>query len=132
VSDAGGKMSPDADPKLDWPRHTRRVLDVVDNQVRSLRKRQLISSYVRGERKGAYWGIRSHIEDYDLRDRLNCPGSETLDIASIPTRLKRMSDYDQERLINWGYAICDTAIRKHVNPNIRAPNNFPFPKVGVG
>ena len=42
VSDAGQKIAPDSDPHRDWARHSLRVLDIVDNQVRSLRKRHLI------------------------------------------------------------------------------------------
>jgi NTE family protein len=45
VSDAGGKMKPEGEPKHDWARHAVRVLDIVDNQVRSLRKRQIIESF---------------------------------------------------------------------------------------
>ena len=63
VSDAGGKLQPEEEPKSDWARHAYRVLDLVDNQVRSLRKRQLIDSYRAGARTGAYWGIRTNIGD---------------------------------------------------------------------
>jgi NTE family protein len=44
VSDAGGKMQPEEEPKTDWARHSYRVLKVVDNQVRSLRKRQTLEN----------------------------------------------------------------------------------------
>src|SRR5262249_32299411 len=47
VSDAGQKIAPEPDPHRDWARHSLRVLDIVDNQVRSLRKRNLIDSYGR-------------------------------------------------------------------------------------
>ena len=42
VSDAGGQMAAEEEPKSDWARHSYRVLNLVDNQVRSLRKRQAI------------------------------------------------------------------------------------------
>ena len=35
VSDAGGKMQPEPEPETDWVRHSVRVLDIIDNQVRS-------------------------------------------------------------------------------------------------
>ncbi|TVT50668.1 patatin-like phospholipase family protein, partial [Amycolatopsis rhizosphaerae] len=44
VSDGGGRLTAEADPHLDWPRQLLRVLDVVDNQVRALRKRQVIAA----------------------------------------------------------------------------------------
>lgn len=125
VSDGGGKLQPEEEPKSDWARHSYRVLNVIDNQVRSLRKRQVVDSLKAGERKGAYWGIRTHIADYQVSDPLYCPYERTIALAAIPTRLKRLDDELQERLINWGYAVCDAALRKHVDPNLRKPA-FPY------
>jgi NTE family protein len=131
VSDAGGKMQPEPEPETDWVRHAVRVLDIVDNQVRSLRKRQLIGSYREGLRQGAYWGIRTDIAKYELSDPLPCPRQRTLELAAVPTRLKRMPARLQEQLINWGYAICDAALRKHVDPGLAKPADFPYPRAGV-
>jgi len=130
VSDAGGKMQPEPEPKQDWARHAYRVLDVVDNQVRSLRKRQVIQSFIDKKRKGAYWGIRTDITQYDAPGALHCPVAKTMELAAIPTRLKRLEDDLQERVINWGYAVCDAAMRKHVDPAMPAPKGFPYP-IGV-
>ncbi len=131
VSDGGGKLQPEEDPKRDWARHSYRVLNLVDNQVRSLRKRQVIDSFQSGARKGAYWGIRSHIADYGLADPLDCPHDRTMALAETPTRLKRLDDQLQERLINWGYAVCDAALRRHVDPRLGRPADFPYPQQGV-
>ena len=131
VSDGGGRMQPEEEPKSDWGRHAYRVLELVDNQVRALRKRQVIDSYKSGARKGAYWGIRTNIADYGLTDALPCSFDRTTALAETPTRLKRMDDELQERLINWGYAVCDAALRCHVNPALTRPRAFPYPAVGV-
>lgn len=131
VSDGGGRLQPEEEPKSDWARHAYRVLDLIDNQVRSLRKRQVIDSFRSGARKGAYWGIRTDIGDYKLADALHCPHDRTMVLAEIPTRLKRMSDDSQEELINWGYAVCDAALRKHVDPQLKKPAGFPYPATGV-
>ena len=131
VSDGGGKMPPQEEPKTDWARHAYRILDIVDNQVRSLRKRLLIDSYKSGARKGAYWGIRTNVGDYGLPDTLPCPFDRTTELAETPTRLKRMDDALQERLINWGYAVCDAALRAHVDPALRRADAFPYPALGV-
>lgn len=131
VSDGGGKLQAEEEPKSDWARHAYRVLDLVDNQVRSLRKRQLIDSFRSGVRQGAYWGIRTNIADYELADALPCPLGRTTELAETPTRLKRLDDNLQERLINWGYAVCDAALRKHVDPQIGKPGGFPYPVAGV-
>lgn len=124
-------MQPEEEPKSDWGRHAYRVLNLIDNQVRALRKRQLIDSYTSGVRKGTYWGIRTNIADYALTDALPCPFDRTTVLAETPTRLKRMSDQLQEQLINWGYAVCDAALRSHVDPTLAKPRGFPYPVVGV-
>lgn len=131
VSDGGGKLQPEEEPRSDWARHAYRVLDLVDNQVRSLRKRQLVDSFKSGVRHGAYWGIRTNIADYQLADALPCPLGRTTELAQTPTRLKRLDDDVQERLINWGYAVCDAALRRHVDPHIDKPAGFPYPAAGV-
>jgi NTE family protein len=127
VSDGGSKMLPEAEPKHDWARHAYRVLGLIDNQVRSLRKRQVIQSFVSGERKGAYWGIQTNIAHYEVSNVLPCPFDRTMELAAIPTRLKRIEEDDQERLINWGYAVCDAALKRHLDGDVQRPAAFPFP-----
>jgi NTE family protein len=131
VSDGGGQLQPEEEPTSDWARHSFRILNLIDNQVRSLRKRQVIGSYKSGARQGAYWGIRTNIADYELADALDCPHDRTKELAETPTRLKRLGEILQERLINWGYAVCDAALRKHVEPTLPKPLNFPYPEAGV-
>jgi len=131
VSDGGGKLQAEEEPKSDWARHSYRILEVIDNQVRSLRKRQVIDSFKSGARKGAYWGIRTDIKDYRLQDALDCPFERTTELAETATRLKRMDDLLQERIINWGYAVCDAALRKHVDPKLPHPQGFPYPEARV-
>lgn len=128
VSDAGGKTEAEEEPKSDWARHSYRVLNLIDNQVRSLRKRQVIDSFKSKARKGAYWGIRTNIGDYGLADALPCPFESTTQLAETATRLKRLDDATQERLINWGYAVCDAALRKHVDPDLKPTPKFPYPR----
>lgn len=133
VSDGGGKLRAEEEPKSDWARHSYRVLDLIDNQVRSLRKRQLIDSFKTpktdvNHRAGTYWGIRTNIADYGLpaSDRFDCAHDRTMELAETPTRLKRMSDTLQERLINWGYAVCDAALRKHMTTGLTKPGQLPY------
>ena len=107
------------------------MVNLIDNQVRSLRKRQVIKSFQAdaldaNSRKGTYWGIRTDIANYKLTDALSCPPESTLALAAIPTRLKRLDDSLQRRLINWGYAVCDAALRKHLNLNLGPQPKFPY------
>jgi NTE family protein len=132
VSDGGGHMSDQPRPRHNWPMQAYRVLGVIDNQVRSLRKRQLIDGFKAGLRRGTYWGIRSDIADYDLPDSLPCPHASTKLLAAISTRLAALNELQQERLVNWGYAVCDTALRRHVDPGIPSPPEFPYSDSGVG
>jgi len=131
VSDAGGKLGAEEHPKGDWAQHSVRVLGVIDNQVRSLRKRQVIDAFRAGVRKGAYWGTRTDIADYKLADALPCPVARTLKLAETPTRLAEMPAELQERLINWGYAVCDAGLRAHVDSAVAKPKGFPY-SGGVG
>jgi NTE family protein len=133
VSDGGGKMGPQPKPKHDWARQAYRVLGVIDTQVRNLRKRQVVAGYLNGDRQGTYWGIRSHIGDYGPpAGSLPVPDPSALRLAQTATRLADMDDTLQERLINWGYAICDAGMRKWVEPDAPAPTDFPYPSAGVG
>ena len=133
VSNGGGQMEPDPEPYRDWVMHYLRITNVIDNQVRNLRKQQVVGSYINKSRKGAYWGIRSDIRHYKLKDSLPCPCEKTMALATIPARLKKLDPDVQERLINWGYAVCDAALRKHMDPHhhLSRPHGFVYPKVRV-
>lgn len=131
VSDGGGHIADNASPPGDWVRQSLRVMEVVDQQVRNLRMIQVVSSLDRKERRGAFWSMRTDIADYGLTDALPCPQSKTALIAAIPTRLRRMDDKQQERLINWGYAVTDAGMRRFWSTDTAAPADFPYPRTGV-
>ena len=77
-------MAAEPEPHTDWVRHSIRINAIIDNQVRSLRKRQVIDAFESGVRKGTYWGIRTDIADYDLPDALPCPLEATTALANFP------------------------------------------------
>lgn len=132
VSDAGGGFAAEADPHRDWVRHALRVLLTIDNQVRSLRKRQVVESLIAGIRKGSYWAIDAQAKkDYRITTPLDCPFEKTRLLAKIDTRLKKLDQATQEKLINWGYAVCDLGMRQYVDESILSPKAFPFPGTGV-
>jgi NTE family protein len=132
ISDGGGHMKEQEKPKRLWPLHAFRVLGVIDSQVRALRKRSAIADFRDGRQKGTYWGIWTNISDYGLPSALPCPHDVTLRVAATPTRLGKMDAGVQERLVNWGYAVCDAALRRHVDPGLPADGAFPYPAAGVG
>lgn len=127
VSDGGGHMEADPEPGSDWASHALRVNGIIDNQVRSLRKRQVVGSLVAGDRKGAYWRMRGDIQKYPAKGTLPCPTKQTMQLAGVKTRLKALDRVTQERLINWGYAISDAGVRGWLDDNLPAPGDFPFP-----
>ncbi len=53
-------------------------------------------------------------------------------LANLQTRLRRLDRVTQERLINWGYAIGDTGMRKWVVSSGSTPSDFPFHTAGLG
>ncbi len=132
ISDGGGRMAPQGRPWRNWPMHTLRVLNVIDNQVRALRKRQAIDVFkLEGPPAGTYWGIRTEIADYGIGGTLPCPPERTLPLAETPTRLGRLPRMRQRRLVNWGYAVCDAALRRWVVPTLTPPSGFPYPAEAV-
>ena len=126
VSDGGGQYQPQPDVRANWLHQTRRVIGTIDSQVRALRKRQVIGGLAVGAREGAYWSIWSEIADFHLADALDVPDERTKQLAHLPTRLRKLDRTVQERLVNWGYAICDTAIRRHVEPGTPRPSGLPY------
>ena len=134
VSDAGGKMAPDEDPKSDPVQHSIRINSLVDNQVRSLRKRQVLDALKTFKtHKGTYWSMRSDPNDrekYPAPSDLALPAHRIEELAKTPTRLAAIEPDYQQRLINFGYAMTERAIRSWVDE--QAPKGkFPYEASGV-
>ncbi|MBS1694600.1 MAG: patatin-like phospholipase family protein [Actinobacteria bacterium] len=128
VSDAGGRLAPDDEPATDPLRQTARVLKIVDSQVRALRKRQVIESFIAGARSGMYVGIRSDTARFDDAV-LSADPKRTAPLAALPTRLARVPEEIQKRLVNWGYIICDAGLRTHYpNGRLGAATQLPYPE----
>lgn len=132
VSNAGAQLDPDPSPSGGWLSQFKRAIDIIYGQVGSLRQRQLIASFTaeegeRGWRRGTYWGIGSDVRHYKLPGALRAPIKRTTELARLPTQLRPFGKGFDERLINWGYAICDTAVRKHFGQPNDPPAEFPYP-----
>ncbi len=105
-----------------------RMTDVMIDQQRSLRKRQLIQNYNNKVYGGAYWGITTKISAYDEAEhKLAVDNKTTKDISKIGTRLTAFSKKEQALLINWGYALCDAAMRNYVDKNLKISQTLPLP-----
>ena len=134
ASDGGQPFKQKIRPPRTWLLGTVHVLKVVDSQVRKLRRRDLIADFGAGRRTGTYWGIDSDLVDYinDTRrgnpmtagDLLPVSREQAQALARESTRLKALPEPLQRDLVNWGYAVTDTALRKYVTPLPRG--SFPF------
>jgi NTE family protein len=65
------------------------------------------------------------IGDYGLADSRPCKDAFDRPLASPRTRLDAFDDTEQGQLINWGYALCDAAIRTHAS---QLAGNGPAPQ----
>lgn len=124
VSDGGGKCDFEGKPARDWARHAERIFEITDNQVRSLRKRQIMDSIVAGDRRGAYWGIREDIAKVGGPAAMDFPFARSLPLAMLGTRLASIDPDSQTALLNWGYAICDAALTRFYSPFSKQQDGF--------
>lgn len=125
VSDAGAPFEHSPSPDPAWHRQAARALDIATAQSRGLRRRWLIDQYVRGVRRGTYWGITTNIADYRVQSvRVSRKLQHRL--ATLRTRLNCFSDSEQEQLINLGYALSDAACRSNL-PLDERPFELPYP-----
>jgi NTE family protein len=131
ASDGGTPLSYANRVGHNWGSQTLRTVGLVHAQVSRLRRHQFVDELVRGERLGALWTIATRMTDYTAPGTLPCPFSATRLLANLPTRLAKMPTETRMRLINWGYASADAAIRSYVEPSLPSPFGMPYPG-GVG
>lgn len=117
VSDAGAPYLEDTEVKTDWFSLVNAAMEIATDQSRGLRKRWLISRFNQapgtpGHARGTYWGIASDVEDYGLTDAMPVKHAKSQPLRRIATRLAPFDSGVDERLVNWGYAMADTAMRK--------------------
>jgi NTE family protein len=128
VSDGGAPFDRTSELDTDWICQLRRVLDVTDNQVRALRRRDLIDRLIAGNRiadegklvseqahgrMGAYWGIDTDPNKVNPPAALPCDPATAHKLAQVGTRLSDLGELISKQLVNWGYAICDRSIRSN-------------------
>lgn len=110
VSDGGSPFVASPDAGFLW--RLQDYFSVAMEQVKALRKRWLIASFISGDLKGAYWGVGSTASHYGVARGY----SESLAadvIARIRTDLNPFTPAEQAVLENHGYALADAAIQTH-------------------
>ena len=125
VSDGGKPFEIDSKPSGSLAQLAR-VADIGLNQTLALRKRVLIEHFRdAANNHGAYWGINTAIGDYGLADALPVSAGTAARLSAMRTRLNAFSESEQHDLVNWGYAVCDAALRARA-PEL-VPANTPPP-----
>jgi NTE family protein len=145
VSDGGAPFVRQPNLHTDWLNQLARITHLMDNQVRALRRRDLIARFQAGipapqaahgaqvpdqhGRLGAYWGIDTHPQAA-LADAIPSSPAIIDKLAAVPTRLTDPGLHVSKQLINWGYAICDYCVRQHYPSAVAAgsaPPTVPYP-----
>ena len=127
VSDGGGAWKTLPKVKSDWLTQTKRAWLTTDRQVRALRRRDLINEYQNDLRNGAFWAIGTAIGHYGV-EHLPCTPDGIDKLAKVGTRLKPFPVVLRYRLINWGYLVCDAALRAYVDQDLPIPDELPYPR----
>jgi NTE family protein len=119
VSEGGSTFDAGADGGLFW--RLNRYMEVQGRGGGAVRKRWLISSFVKRVLRGTYWGIGTDIDDYDvLVTGYPRPITKEL-IAEIRTDLDAFSVAERSVLENHGYVLAQAAIEKYAKFMARDP-----------
>lgn len=111
-----------------------RVLNVMQEQTRALRRHELVRDFELGRREGAIWTVKTDPTRY--RAPLGAPPLAVhptwiARLAAVPTRLAPPASDLTQRLVNWGYAVADTAVRGSERSPDAPPPRWPFPDHGL-
>lgn len=126
ASDGGAPLSYANRVGRNWGSQSLRTAGLVYAQVARLRRGQFVDQLTKKERLGALWTIGTRMAAYPAPGTLPCPVAATRELAELPTRLANMPVEIRKRLINWGYASADAAIRTYVEPSLPAPSGPPI------
>ncbi|MET4235518.1 patatin-like phospholipase family protein [Bradyrhizobium barranii subsp. apii] len=123
----GGVDSPDnPEPKggiAGFVEQAVRTVEVLDHQLRLLRRRQVIEALETNNKKGAYWSIRN-FEKYGSK----ISPTRASELAALATRFAPLNEADKRDLVNFGYDVCRGAIAARFENEPPAETlRFPFP-----
>jgi NTE family protein len=111
VSNAGKNTPEIGSPTGRWLGQVFRTLALVQQQAENSRKRILFGLHNAGQRRVAYWGIDTPIDDYGMVDSLPFSKQDAVCAATMRTRLNAFSVEEIDLLLKAGYAGCDASLR---------------------
>lgn len=141
VSDAGAPWRSSTRGYWNYLSQLKRVLDTTDNQVRSLRRRDLISGFraakqadmlglddlaksaLRARTHGVYWSIDSKDAELKAYASYTLPPSSVAP-SEVGTYLHFLGADETEHLTNWGHYVCDAMLNRFYQP-LLAPSSGP-------
>jgi NTE family protein len=129
VSEGGSTFDAGIDRGLLW--RLNRYMEIQGRGGGSVRKRWLISSFVKKVMRGTYWGIGTDIGDYDV-PVTGYPRDITKGlIAEIRTDLDAFTVAERLVLENHGYVLAQAAIQRHAGflaidpmPPLKVPHPY--------
>lgn len=140
VSDAGAPWRASNSGLWNWYSQLKRVADTTDNQVRSLRRRDLVARFQAAKdaddaglpndasrpdyaaTRGVFWSIASKPDaaaPHFAQSAATAP-------ADIGTSLHFLGAEETVDLVNWGYCACDQALRAWYQPAVAAGKGVPL------
>jgi NTE family protein len=140
VSDAGAPWQASSAGYWNWFSQLKRVADTTDNQVRSLRRRDLVARFQAAKdaddrglpndatrpdyaaARGVFWSIASKpdaTEPHFVQTAATAP-------ADIGTSLHFLGSEETVDLVNWGYCAADQALRGWYEPAVAAGKGVPL------
>jgi NTE family protein len=131
ASDGGspGKVDPAPNPLL----QLMRVMAVMSEQTRALRRAELVNDFKQKTRQGAIWTIKTDIRSVGRSlepPALSVHPTQIASLATVATRLWPFGTSTTRRLLNWGYALADAEMRTWLGATGPAPR-WPFPDHGL-
>ncbi|TCA21697.1 patatin-like phospholipase family protein [Rhizobium leguminosarum bv. viciae] len=141
VSDAGAPWRSSTRGYWNYLAQLKRVLDTTDNQVRSLRRRDLIGGFkaakradmlglddlsksaLRARTRGVYWSIDSKDAELKPYASYTLPSSSVVP-SEVGTYLHFLGAKETEHLTNWGHYVCDALLNRFYQSPL-APSSGP-------
>lgn len=127
VSDAAPSFAPL--PRLGLLWRSLRLALVLLEQATELRKRWLISGFLRGDLEGTYWGIASTPAHYPYRPAVEPYDDDLIHdpISQVRIDLDVFSDGERAVLETHGYLMAEIAVRSHAAGLIRRDAEIRLP-----
>jgi NTE family protein len=127
VSDAAPSFTPA--PRLGPLWRSLRLAVVLLEQATEVRKRWLISGFLRGDLEGTYWGIASKPTHYPYRPPIGPYDNELIrdPISQVRIDLDVFSQGERAVLETHGYLMAEIAVRSHATGLIRRDAELRLP-----